>query len=299
MEGLLVVDKPVGPTSHDVVVRVRRASGERRIGHTGTLDPGASGVLPLVLGRATRLARYLSGADKSYKAVVRLGIETDTHDAEGRSVGEPFNGTLPDRAVIEQALGSFRGTFEQRPPIFSAKKISGVRSHRLARQPHQPPLEAPSPVTVQVHELRLLDVAGADLELAVTCSAGFYVRSLAHDLGQRLGTGAHLAGLTRTRSGDLRLEMAVALDRIEHDRQALFDALIPLERMLTAYPAAALTEDGLRKARHGQTLRPGDVAAKAASVSTSAIRLLDPAGNLVGMATPDALGLLHPVVILV
>src|SRR5688572_21924316 len=134
MDGLLVVDKPVGPTSHDVVARVRRATGERRIGHTGTLDPGASGVLPLVLGRATRLARFLSGMDKGYAAVVRLGVSTDTFDAAGQSVGEPYCGGMPDRSAIERALESFCGTFLQQPPIFSAKKIGGVRSHRLARQ---------------------------------------------------------------------------------------------------------------------------------------------------------------------
>src|SRR5687767_1916716 len=124
MDGLLVVDKPVGPTSHDVVARVRRATGERRIGHTGTLDPRASGVLPLVLGRATRLARFLTAADKSYTAVIRLGIATDTYDADGRPVGEPYTGPPPDRVAIERTLETFRGTFFQQPPAFSAKKVS-------------------------------------------------------------------------------------------------------------------------------------------------------------------------------
>jgi len=132
MDGLLVIDKPVGPTSHDVVARVRRILGERRIGHTGTLDPGASGVLPLVVGRATRLARFLSAAEKSYDAVIRLGIATDTGDSAGTPVGSAFAGSLPGREVIARALDPFRGTFLQRPPVYSAKKIGGQRSHRLA-----------------------------------------------------------------------------------------------------------------------------------------------------------------------
>jgi len=134
MDGLLVVDKPVGPTSHDVVARVRRILGERRIGHTGTLDPLASGVLPLVVGRATRLARFLSAADKTYEAEVTLGIVTDSGDREGRAIGEPYAGPLPGPGEVEQALRQFRGSFPQRPPALSAKKIGGVRSYTLARQ---------------------------------------------------------------------------------------------------------------------------------------------------------------------
>jgi predicted methyltransferase len=137
MDGLLIIDKPPGPTSHDVVARVRRALGERRIGHTGTLDPAATGVLPLVLGRATRLARFLSASDKSYEAVVRLGVATDTQDAEGAASGPRYEGPLPSHAMIDRALDSFRGTFLQQPPAFSAKKIDGERSYRTARRARQ------------------------------------------------------------------------------------------------------------------------------------------------------------------
>ena len=133
MDGLLIVDKPAGPTSHDVVARVRRALGVRRIGHTGTLDPAATGVLPLVLGRATRLARFLSASDKAYEAVVHLGVATDTNDAEGAAAGPSYQGPLPSREVIDRALDAFRGTFLQQPPAYSAKKIDGQRSYRLAR----------------------------------------------------------------------------------------------------------------------------------------------------------------------
>ncbi len=133
MDGLLVVDKPAGPTSHEVVARVRRALGERRIGHTGTLDPAATGVLPLVLGRATRLARFLSSSEKSYDAVLRLGVATDTNDAQGTPAGAPYQGPLPSREAIDRALDRFRGAFLQQPPAYSAKKIDGERSYRLAR----------------------------------------------------------------------------------------------------------------------------------------------------------------------
>src|SRR5262245_4066646 len=175
MDGLLIVDKPVGPTSHDVVASVRRALGERRIGHTGTLDPLASGVLPLVLGRATRLARFLSASEKSYRAVIRLGFETDSYDLTGQPVGETYPGPMPDRETVEQALARFRGTFLQQPPMFSAKKIAGVRSHKLARQQRAGDTvveSAAKPVAVNVSDLRLDDAGSRDVVLTLTCSAG-------------------------------------------------------------------------------------------------------------------------------
>ena len=314
MDGLLIVDKPVGPTSHDVVARVRRALGERRIGHTGTLDPMASGVLPLVLGRATRLARFLSATEKTYIAVVRLGMETDSHDADGQPVGDPYDGAMPDPAAIERALDSFRGTFLQQPPRFSAKKIGGIRSHALARQQRAQPSTAlrpgPStslapgpvvatPVSVTVSDLRLLGARGNDVELALTCSAGFYVRALAHELGRQLGTGAHLAALQRTRVSDLRLEDAIALDAIVGDAKAASAAVIPMGRMLTTLPAAALSDEGVRRARHGRLLGPGDFCAPLPQAAPGFMRLLDSSGDLVGVAEPErGPGVLHPVVIL-
>ena len=307
MDGLLVVDKPVGPTSHDVVASVRRALGERRIGHTGTLDPMASGVLPLVVGRATRLARFLSAAEKSYVAVVRLGMESDSHDADGQPVGDPYVGPMPDAAAIERAVAGFRGTFLQQPPVFSAKKIDGVRSHRLARKARaappsrlEPEAAAPPPVRVTVSDLRVLHVDGSDVEMTLTCSAGFYVRALAHELGQRLGTGAHLAALRRTQAGDLRLEDAVALEAIVGDAGAAARAIVPMGRMLTTLPAAALSDEGVRRARHGCSLGQRDFCAPLPPAAPGFTRLLDAGGELVGIAEPigDA-GALHPVVILV
>ena len=218
MDGLLVIDKPVGPTSHDVVARVRRALRERRIGHTGTLDPLATGVLPLVVGRATRLARFLSGSDKSYEAEVRLGVATDTDDAEGLPVGEAHSASWPTRDVIDRALDSFRGQFAQTPPAFSAKKVAGRRSYTIHRGRTRDGVRSvpgPSPLQSQrvtVTQLTLTECAGDRVRLTVICSAGFYVRALARDLGERLGTGAHLAALRRTRVGDLTLDQAVPLD---------------------------------------------------------------------------------------
>ena len=306
MDGLLIVDKPVGPTSHDVVARVRRALGERRIGHTGTLDPMASGVLPLVLGRATRLARFLSATEKTYIAVVRLGMETDSHDADGQPVGDRYDGAMPDPAAIERALDSFRGTFLQQPPRFSAKKIGGIRSHALARQQRAQPSTSlgpgpvvATPVSVTVSDLRVLGIDGNVVELALTCSAGFYVRALAHELGRQLGTGAHLAALQRTRVSDLRLEDAIALDAIVGDAKAASAAVIPMGRMLTTLPAAALSDEGVRQARHGRSLGPGDFCAPLPQAAPGFTRLLDSSGDLVGIAEPErGPGVLHPVVIL-
>lgn len=300
MDGLLIIDKPVGPTSHDVVARARRALGERRIGHTGTLDPMASGVLPLVVGRATRLARFLSAAEKSYDAVVRLGVQTDSYDAMGQPVGTRYDGVPPDRTAVEQALEGFRGTFLQQPPIFSAKKIGGIRSHVLARRRQPETVDAPRPVSVTVTDLQVVGVAGFDVELRLTCSAGFYVRTLAHDLGERLGTGGHLTSLRRTRSGDLRIEDAIRLDVVVDDPEAAAAAVVPMARMLAGLPAAALSDEGVRRARHGQSLGPGDLCAPLPAGAAGFTRLVDRSGALVGVAEPERdRSVLHPVVILV
>jgi tRNA pseudouridine55 synthase len=301
MDGLLVIDKPVGPTSHDVVARVRRLLGERRVGHTGTLDPLASGVLPLVVGRATRLARFLSGASKRYDATVRLGISTDTYDIEGSPAGttDPA-GPLPSRDEIERALDAFRGTFMQQPPAFSAKKIGGVRSYELARAgrgseaappPAAPPVEVSATITV-------VECAGSVVRLDVIASAGFYVRSLAHDLGQRLGVGAHLAALRRMASGGLTIADAVALPVIEADPQAARDALVPMSQMLPEMAAMTLTPDGVKRACQGRELGPADFTGPTGAAQ-AVWRLLDAHGDLVGVAEPSRTpGLLHPAVVL-
>jgi tRNA pseudouridine55 synthase len=314
VDGLLIVDKPVGPTSHDVVARVRRVLDERRIGHTGTLDPAASGVLALVVGRATRLAQFLSAADKAYEATVRLGVETDTYDSLGQRVGAPHTGPFPTRESIDRALDEFRGTFLQQPPVYSAKKIGGKRSHRLARAGqaraivaglHTPAL---LPAAVQV-TARVIEMTGCEddrVTIGVTCSAGFYLRSLAHDLGERLGTGAHLEALRRTRSGDATIAAAMPLAMVERDRGAAIAALVPLANVLAALTSVILTDEGARRAGHGRDLGPSDFAGGTLALQPAGtsgpsprFRLLDRQGNLIGVAeaarTP---GLLHPAVIL-
>jgi tRNA pseudouridine55 synthase len=307
MHGILVVDKPVGPTSHDVVSRVRRALRERRIGHTGTLDPAASGVLPLAIGRATRLVRFLSAGPKTYDADIVLGVSTDTFDADGSVTATSNPDALPTRAEIERALDRFRGTFRQQPPEYSAKRIAGERSYRLARLarrtveqgPRAPGVPSPvlRPVDVSVFTLELLDVTGGRVALRVECSPGFYVRSLAHDLGQVLGVGGHLATLRRTRTSEFTLAAALPLDAIEADPERAARAILPLSAVLQTLAAARLTLDGVRRARHGRDLRPDDMFALPQR-SAPWVRLLDPAGDLIGLAQLTASGALHPSVVL-
>jgi tRNA pseudouridine55 synthase len=333
MDGLLLIDKPAGPTSHDVVARMRRALREKRIGHTGTLDPAATGVLALVLGRATRLARFLSASDKSYDAVVRLGFSTDTADAQGRAIGSMTQGPFPSREAIDAALNAFRGTFLQQPPAFSAKKIDGKRSHKLARaraasgarlkpsrykepsRDQEPPRdderELPAPASVTAQAIEILRYEGDLVTLRVDCSAGFYVRSLAHDLGDRLGTGAHLSALRRTRSGTLTVGQALDLDTAERDPQRAAEAIVPLADMLPELTSVVLNPEGVRRAVHGRELGPADwtgnptgfgIRGSGLTVEESyrpLIRLLDLAGELVGIAVQASTpGLLHPSVVL-
>ena len=297
VNGVLVIDKPSGPTSHDVVQRMRRLLKERSIGHTGTLDPMATGVLALVIGRATRLAKFLSACDKSYDAVVTLGVSTDTCDAQGESVGTAYDGPLPSRAEIEHALDAFRGTFLQSPPAYSAKKVGGERSYRLARRGDDPKPLAPVSVTARV-DLTALD--GNDVSLRIHSSAGFYVRSLAHDLGQRLGTGAHLSALRRTSAGDFRLDAATTLDAIEQDADEAASFVIPMAQLLPEFPAVVLNAEGVMRASHGRDLRPADLERGGTGAAGGRMcRLLDRDGGLVGIAEPSgAPGFLHPSIVL-
>jgi tRNA pseudouridine55 synthase len=299
MDGLLVIDKPVGPTSHDVVARVRRVLGERRIGHTGTLDPLASGVLPLVVGRATRLSRFLSGTNKTYDATLRFGIATDSGDAEGRPIGTPCPVETLDIGALERLLQEFHGTFLQQPPRLSAKKIGGVRSHRLARRDIET-APSPAPAEVTLHAADIVSAAGDTATIRVVCSAGFYVRALAHDLGARLGTGAHLAALRRTHVGGIGLEASVALERLDASdgRDVAVRAMAPLAAMLPWMPAVGLTEAGVRRAVHGQEIGAGDITAGDTGAAGPR-RLLDHTGSLLGIGEPARTpGFLHPTVVL-
>ena len=299
LEGVLVIDKPAGPTSHDVVAVVRRMLGVDRVGHTGTLDPLATGVLPLVLGRATRLAAFMSGAAKEYVARVRFGAATASYDAEGVETAD-VSGVVPaDAREILAVLHRFRGTYLQQPPPYSAKKISGTPAYKLARR--NAPVEV-KPVDVTVHDLELLGYADGAADVRIVCSSGFYVRSFAHDLGTAIGCGAHLETLQRTRAGTFTLEDSVTLNRVIENVEYTRSRVVPLERLLPEMPEARLTEAGVRRARHGNTLIAGDfhVTDGWASVPVgSRLRLVDPAGRLVGIGAAAAGGLLHPSVVLV
>ncbi len=309
--GVLVVDKPAGPTSHDVVARVRRLSGLARVGHTGTLDPFATGVLPLVLGRATRLARFMAGSRKAYVAEVRLGVSTDTDDVTGTPLpGVAFFAKItPD--PIKAALERFRGPHLQRPPAFSAKKVEGVRAHRLARRDRPVELE---PVLVDLSHLELLGVEGPQVSLSLECSAGFYVRALARDLGLALGCGAHLTALRRTRAGEFTLADAVPLARLEQDPASLERLVMPLDRMLTWLPAASLGSSQVERVRHGNPVKGDDVDWASMAGPHPAtnlggtddgpyVRLLGPGGHLVAVARSMPGGshgaVLQPTVVLV
>lgn len=295
-DGLLVVDKPVGPTSHDVVVRLRRALREKRVGHTGTLDPLASGVLTLVVGRATRLARFLATDEKAYESRIRLGRRTSTYDAEGTPIGAPYTGPWPAAALVAATLQSFVGTFLQQPPAFSAKKIAGQRAYALARaharEGREEPAPQPEPVRVTLSRCELTAYDAGVANVALACSAGFYVRSLAHDLGEHLGTGAHLTALRRTRSGLVTLADARTLEEIEGDPRCAAEAIVPMASMLSHLPALTLTETGIKRAQHGARLGSGDLVpgqpeaqpAWPAPGAAPPIRLLGPDGALLAIA---------------
>ena len=294
--GVLVVDKPAGPTSHDIVAVVRRRFRGTKVGHTGTLDPFATGVLPIVIGRATRLARYLSGADKEYDAIIRLGQATDTHDSTGAVVfnapdGFPFPG--PD--TVATVLGGYRGTWMQTPPAYSAKLAGGVRAYDQARRGKAVEL---APVSVTVHQLDLLSVDGPFVRIRLVSSAGFYVRALAHDIGLTLGTGATLDGLRRLRSGPFGLGDAVTLDVVAQSEIA--SRVVPLEALLTDWPAIGLTREGAVWASHGRHVGPAQCADGPAGVPEGArVRLLGPDRRLVAVGEAGAGGVLHPAVVLV
>lgn len=293
LDGVLVVDKPAGLTSHDVVGVARRLLRERRIGHTGTLDPIATGVLPLACGRATRLVRFLSASDKSYDATIVFGVETDTYDLSGRETAR--SARQPDREALETAVARLRGEYAQTPPAFSAKKVDGRRAYDLARA------EVPvtlAPVPVRVARAEILSFTGDRATIALTCSAGFYVRSFAHDLGGMVGTGACLEDLRRTRSGEFGLETAVTLQALHEDAEAARDLLVPMEGLLPTVPAIRLTEEGRLRVSHGRQVEPPHFA-PAAPPGAEWVRMQDEDGRLIALGQPgDAPGSLHPAVVL-
>jgi tRNA pseudouridine55 synthase len=295
LDGALVVDKPAGLTSHDVVARARRAVAERRIGHTGTLDPLATGVLPLVCGRATRLAQFLLASDKEYEAEIRFGLSTDTFDVTGNEVAR--SDRIPERDVVVAALDTLRGEYLQTPPPYSAKKIAGRRAYELARR--ETPVDPP-PAPVSVSALHLIELEGSIARLHVTCSSGFYVRSLARDLGDRVGTGACLQALRRTRSGEFSLQNAVTLERLERDTETALRSLLPMDRLLPWLPMITVTAEGLTRISHGREIGQPHISGPMPERSATAVRLMGADGSLLAVATSGTTpGSLHPSVVLI
>lgn len=256
ISGVLVVDKPVGMTSHDVVQAIRNGTSLRRAGHTGTLDPRASGVLVILVGPAVRLSEYVSASDKRYQAIIRMGGKTDTFDAEGRVTPstQPVNVT---ELQFEEALKTFVGEIEQTPPPYSAVKVQGRKAYEMARQ-GEPVDLAPRKITV--HHLEVLEWTPPEVVIDVHCSSGTYVRSLANDLGEKLGCGAYLVGLRRTKSGRFSLRDATPLRKLQEAFTAgnWYQYLIPAAEALGDWPAIELSPDEVEGVRHGHRVKGGD-----------------------------------------
>ena len=290
LNAVMVVDKPAGWTSHDVVAKARRILGERSIGHLGTLDPMATGVLPLVLGRMTRLCQFYSGSEKTYEGKIRLGVATDTYDADGDPVGEPqiVNVTLEE---IIAASSAFLGLIQQIPPPFSAKKIQGVPAYKLARR--QQPVEL-KPAEVEVKEFTIAGLNGDLVDFRCRVSSGTYVRSLAHELGQKLGVGAHLASLRRTAVGEFTVEQSHTLEQIaEAVAQGRLDEVcIHPRRVLPEIPSVTATDEDLAKIRHGREVNLPEMS------RSRWVKVFAGQSELVCLASRVAGTLFHPKVVL-
>src|SRR5713226_2359730 len=318
MDGALIIDKPAGMTSHDVVARVRKIIGERRVGHTGTLDPFATGVLVVVVGRATRLAQFLSGAEKEYEAVIRLGYATDTGDVTGARVlseppavaGGPHAKAQSTQSLrseeIESALASLRGEIEQTPPMYSARKIAGQKLYELARGGEEVERKAVR-VNIAAFEttpskselLKQNNDGTSDLAVRVVCSAGTYVRSLAESVGERLGVGAHLTELRRTRAGQFKIAEAITLDRLNDIAQSgsIEQGLLSPDAALAHLPFLNLDTDRARRVRHGIDLRIEDPKASDWSEGQP-VRVRDVNGELIAVGIYDHdRRLIHPKVV--
>jgi len=285
MDGILVVNKPQGWTSHDVVGRIRRLTHQKRVGHAGTLDPMATGVLLVCLGRATRVAEYLMDSDKTYRAVMRLGVETDTYDAEGQVVAaQPVN---VDESDLRAALARFIGEIDQVPPMYSALKRDGKPLYKLARQGIEVERE---PRRIRIHDIALRAWQPPDATIEVRCSSGTYIRSLAHDIGAALACGAHLIALTRLASGSFTLDNAVTLENLT-GLQDLSGLLHPLDAALQDLPILTLDADQARRIVLGQAIPLLGVEAGPApcgSAGSSLCRAHDASGALLAIMAFDA-----------
>jgi tRNA pseudouridine55 synthase len=310
IDGILVVNKPQGRTSHDIVEWVRRIIGFRQIGHFGTLDPMATGVLVLALGRATRLARFFAGRRKRYSCAMRFGFSTDTYDASGQPQGPDMSPKL-DWRQIEALAARFLGRTQQTPPPFSAKKIHGRPAHELARRHKTVDLE---PVEVEVFEFRLTELAGAVARFEIECGAGTYIRALAHDMGRLAGCGAHLAEITRTAVGEFTLEQALSISELQKEAEALILAarVIRLENLLPDLPRTTVLPILERRIRHGARfhlslaqIQPGNVTTvqgtprelDSSDGKPGKLRVFNQQGELIAIAEPVVPRTYQPVLV--
>ncbi len=293
MDGVIVVDKPCDWTSHDIVNKMRRIAGTKRIGHLGTLDPGATGVLPLVIGRATRLAQFYTKNDKIYEGIIHFGYSTNTYDAEGEPTSPEVAVTL-DRTELEQILDRFRGPISQTPPAISAKKIGGKPAYALARKNEAVDLK---PVEVEVYSLDILRIDGCEAEVRVHCSAGTYLRSIAHDAGRAMGCGAFLKTLRRTASGDFKIDSARTLEALTNlaAEQRLDQALIPAAELLPEFPMEMVDPITAGQIRNGRDFRVSPFQARKGARYVKAVT---PQGDLVAIGEARLPHLYHPVLVL-
>jgi tRNA pseudouridine55 synthase len=293
MNGLVLIDKPAGCTSHDVVNRWRRLANTKRVGHLGTLDPMATGLLALLTGTATRLAQFFGSHDKTYLAEMTLGLVSDTYDAEGEvtATGTP----IPDSAVaIEQAFSKFRGRFFQTPPIVSAKKIKGVPAYKLARQ--HVPVEL-APVEVEIKRLEIDRIEAGKIQLLVTCTAGTYIRSLAHDAGRELGCGGILSKLRRIQSGSFTIEEARTLDQLAElaAEKRLAEAIVPAGRLLPQFPIEYVDQSVEAHIRQGRDFRTSPFVVQAGAPF---VKALSYSGELIAIGELKFPNSYHPSIVL-
>lgn len=290
MNGVIVIDKPSGMTSHDVVNRVRRILAEKSVGHLGTLDPMATGVLPLVTGRMTRLAQFYTSSTKSYEGEIRFGISTTTYDADGDVVLERPFAELSVERVREAATG-FVGAIEQVPPPFSAKKIGGVPAYKLARKKKEVELK---PVQVEGRRLEILSFDGERARFVCEVSSGTYVRSIAHELGEKLGCGAHLSSLRRTVSGEFKIEDAVSLEALAEAAQvgAAEKLFVHPRKLLPEFPSVMADEENVAKIRHGRAVNLPELS------KAKLVKVFQGQSELIAIASRVAGTLFHPKVVL-
>jgi tRNA pseudouridine55 synthase len=291
--GVIVVNKPAGWTSHDVVGKMRGIMGTRRVGHLGTLDPLATGVLPVMIGQATRLARYWDDSEKAYEAVIRFGFATTTYDREGEPTTAPVHLELT-ADEIEVYLAPLRGDIQQIPPAVSAKKIDGVPAYKLARK--KIPVEL-APVGIRIHELVLKSVEGDRARIFVRCSTGTYVRSIAHDIGVALGCGAHIDELVRTASGPFHLNEAFTLERLQllKDEGRLEEALLPAPALLPHFPSVFVNDLTVLHIRQGRNFNASPFRV---NTGTQHVKAIGPEGGLVAIGTIVLPNVYHPDVVL-